>query len=176
MRTRLNHERDFIEAQISTGNIEVRDGQFWRLRKRGQAVPKPYRIDRPGSVGYHRIPIVGGCVYAHRVVWVLNHGPIPDGMEINHKDGNKSNNAIENLELVTHQDNMKHAGGVLKVMSRPPEKFPATVLTREKAREIRRLYAAGGHTHKSLGRQFGVSGVTICMIVNNRVWREPATC
>jgi hypothetical protein len=48
-------------------------------------------------------------VMAHRVIWEALHGPIPDGFEVNHKNGLKSDNRIANLELVTHAANMEHA-------------------------------------------------------------------
>lgn len=39
-------------------------------------------------------------LYAHRWVWMQHHGKIPEGFHIHHKDGNKSNNSIENLQLM----------------------------------------------------------------------------
>lgn len=44
----------------------------------------------------------------HRCVWVWFNGNIPDGFEINHIDADRKNNKIENLELVTHSENMQH--------------------------------------------------------------------
>lgn len=41
----------------------------------------------------------------HRVVYELAHGPIPAGLQIDHIDGNRSNNFLANLRLVTHQEN-----------------------------------------------------------------------
>lgn len=46
-----------------------------------------------------------GGAYLHRAVWVYHHGPIPEGHHIHHKDGDRSNNQIENLEP---QDGMEH--------------------------------------------------------------------
>ena len=45
----------------------------------------------------------------HRLLWETFVGEIPKGKEINHKDGIKGNNDLENLELMTHKENMKHA-------------------------------------------------------------------
>jgi hypothetical protein len=45
---------------------------------------------------------------AHRLV-AIEFIPNPDSLpQVNHKDGNKLNNTVENLEWVTHQQNMEH--------------------------------------------------------------------
>lgn len=46
---------------------------------------------------------------AHRLIWQAVHGAIPEGMQINHKNGVKSDNRLANLELVTPSANTKHA-------------------------------------------------------------------
>ena len=49
------------------------------------------------------------CQYVHKLV-ALAFIPNPDGhTEVNHKDGDKSNNSVDNLEWVTHQENISHA-------------------------------------------------------------------
>lgn len=35
------------------------------------------------------------------------NNPIPNGFEINHKDHNKNNNCLDNLEIITHSENCK---------------------------------------------------------------------
>lgn len=45
----------------------------------------------------------------HKMVWVLIKGLVPVGYLINHKDGVKSNTHIDNLELSTVSENLKHA-------------------------------------------------------------------
>jgi hypothetical protein len=46
--------------------------------------------------------------YIHRLVYETFVAQIPKGMEINHKDRNKLNNCLSNLELITHKENIIH--------------------------------------------------------------------
>lgn len=50
-----------------------------------------------------------GPIGVHRLVAAKFIGPCPEGMEINHKDGNKENNHWTNLEYVTHAENIRKA-------------------------------------------------------------------
>ena len=45
----------------------------------------------------------------HHVVWLFFNGRIEEGLQINHKDLDKKNNKIENLEVVTDRENKRHA-------------------------------------------------------------------
>lgn len=57
--------------------------------------------------GYLLINTGDKLEYVHRLVYRLFRGEIPKDMEINHIDGNKQNNKIDNLELVTRQENLR---------------------------------------------------------------------
>lgn len=46
--------------------------------------------------------------YAHHLVWRAFKGEIPEGMQINHIDEDKTNNSIWNLELVSARDNANY--------------------------------------------------------------------
>lgn len=52
-------------------------------------------------------------IHAQRWVWICHHGMIPEGLDVHHKDGDKGNNEISNLELVTRSEHLKkhHALG-----------------------------------------------------------------
>ena len=54
----------------------------------------------------HKKPVY---VYTHRAVYEAFRGEIPEGLEINHIDGNKLNNKLTNLELTTRMENIKHS-------------------------------------------------------------------
>ena len=41
----------------------------------------------------------------HRLVWETFNGEIPEGLEIDHMDNNRKNNALSNLQLVTRTEN-----------------------------------------------------------------------
>lgn len=46
--------------------------------------------------------------YAHRLLWLTFNGEIPLGYEINHKNEIRNDNRLENLELLTHYDNLMY--------------------------------------------------------------------
>ena len=60
--------------------------------------------------GYIIVDVYGiGAIRAHRLIWIHHHGLIPPNMVINHINGIKDDNRIENLELVSQKENMQHA-------------------------------------------------------------------
>lgn len=63
---------------------------------------KIYRL-YPGENYYSR-----GARRLHRIVWENFNGPIPKGKHIHHKDGDKSNNEISNLEMVAPGWHVRH--------------------------------------------------------------------
>lgn len=65
---------------------------------------KEYLTLTKTSAGY----LIVGAGLVHRIVYETFKGEIEDGNEINHIDGDKQNNNIENLESVTKSINQKH--------------------------------------------------------------------
>lgn len=56
--------------------------------------------------GYLRVRICNKNILVHRLIWEAFNGPIPDGMQINHINEDKTDNRLENLELVTPKENL----------------------------------------------------------------------
>lgn len=95
-----------------------------------------------------------------------------DGLVVNHKDGNKSNNHVDNLEWVTQSENMKHAYKTgLKGVG---ESHGNSVLTEEIVLEARRLFVKGSRTNgvSALARKFNVNGATLDAAINYKTWRH----
>ena len=108
----------------------------------------------------------------HRLVVEEFIGEIPLGMDINHKDGNKANNCIENLEIVTRLQNARHAIEIGLTNNRG-ENNPMAKLTRNQVLEIRKkLPLESGYKYAKLAREFGVSPGTISFIDREITWRD----
>jgi hypothetical protein len=61
-----------------------------------------------GSEGYYRIKIDGVTYLNHRIVWALTNSLDPGISQIDHIDGNRSNNSPANLRLATHRTNSQN--------------------------------------------------------------------
>jgi HNH endonuclease len=65
------------------------------------------QLPYPHSNGYLRIRFAGGMQLVHRLAWLYVHGEMPPE-QIDHIDGNRSNNRIENLRLATNAQNSQN--------------------------------------------------------------------
>lgn len=64
-----------------------------------------------GGGRYKVVQRNGKRIQKHRLIWEQHFGKIPEGMIIHHKDGNKMNNDIDNLQMVDvteHNNIHKH--------------------------------------------------------------------
>ena len=65
------------------------------------------------SKGYLRVCVTCGGAQvhfmAHRIVWVSVNGPVQTGEQIDHLNGNKTDNRLCNLEAVAGRENMRRA-------------------------------------------------------------------
>lgn len=104
----------------------------------------------------------------HRIIWEAFNGPLPKGMTINHKDGNKTNNRLDNLEIMTIGDNIRHAIKVLG-QDRRGVGNPASRLTVEQVVEIR-ILRANKTPIKDLAKKFKLSAAMIGRITSGKSW------
>jgi hypothetical protein len=116
---------------------------------------------------------------AHRLAWEFEYGAIPKGMLVMHRCDNPPCVRPDHLFIGTPADNMadKIAKGrawrhprrdLRKTVQRGEASGKAAKLTAEQVRQIRAR--ADTSTFKALGREFGVTGSQIGMIVRRKSW------
>jgi hypothetical protein len=111
-------------CEIAWGRIFTYDNGalIWRVRPR----PRVSVGSTAGSSvnkGHRRIKFKGKIYQAHRIVWEMHNGKIPEGMQIDHINGVYDDNRLENLQLVTQQGNVAKAGWQ-KIRSSNKSGFP----------------------------------------------------
>lgn len=117
----------------------------------------------------------GGCglrTFAHRVVWMLTHGAIPQGMCVLHRCDNPPCCNPAHLFLGTKADNLRDAAEKGR-MPRGEAHWRAK-LTECDVREIRQQYAAGNISQRKLAKMFHVSEERIHSIVYRLAWKHVA--
>lgn len=110
--------------------------------------------------------------YVHRLVaCVFNNLPLNINLTVNHKDGNKTNNNLENLELCTIEENNKHALRMGLLNPARGSKAGPSKLTEEQVLSIREDIKTG-LTHKSIAIKYGVTEGAIASIKTGRTWKH----
>ena len=108
---------------IELDNLEIivyKDGKIEtcfhnNIRKNGRIMNRKGKILKPGidKYGYYRITLSYNgkrkSYYVHRLVARAYLKDYDETLQVNHKNGIKTNNRIENLEMVTLQENIKHS-------------------------------------------------------------------
>lgn len=126
--------------------------------------------------GYSRVTLYpsGKSYTIHRLVANAFLDKIEGKPFVNHKDGIKTNNNLENLEWVTHKENIIHAIEVIKTMlikdirgiKNPEAKLNDDIVYKIKFGDLAKL------SNKELGKMFGVEDETIRRVKVNDSWKH----
>jgi hypothetical protein len=103
----------------------------------------------------------------HRLVakaFIPNHGDKP---QVNHKDGNKLNNNVKNLEWSTELENMTHACEN-KLVNNQGKNNGQSKLNDEEVREIK--YGNKGMNHSEIARIYNISRTNVERIRTGKGW------
>lgn len=149
---------------------------FGRIKRTNNTYHKVYnrilKLKR-SKAGYLSLILYRGPIekdtLVHRAVMAAFVGPAPEGTQVNHKDGNKANNTLGNLEYLTPRQNMQHAADI-GLRPRGEEVFTCK-LNPILVREIRSKRQEG-MSLTSLANQYGVHFATIARIALRVTWKH----
>ncbi|HUS94032.1 MAG TPA: NUMOD4 motif-containing HNH endonuclease [Patescibacteria group bacterium] len=138
----------------------------WYMRK----LPFTIRAQGTNQTGYKMVGLcINGIESQHRVHRLVASAFIPNPenkSDINHKNGNKNDNSVENLEWMTRGENHRHA--YLTGLKRRPK--GKRILNEKKVLEIKLLLSRKNIKNSEISRLFSVSGTCISNIKSNKRW------
>ena len=120
---------------------------------------------RPIPSGYMSVVINNKTVYIHRAVAMAFVPGYFEGAEVNHKDENRQNNRYDNLEWVSHKDNLNYGSHNTKMREKKTILYGCPVDQYTKEGEfvasypsIRAAARAIGAYQKDIKRTFNTQG------------------
>lgn len=112
------------------------------------------------------------CFKVHRLVAETYLSNEENKPQVNHIDGVKDNNNLNNLEWATAEENVRHAYEVGLVSYNKGEDCPQSVLTEEDVKFIRDNYKpyCKAFGARALGRKFSIGHTSILKVINRLTW------
>lgn len=110
---------------------------------------------------------------AHRLAYLLSHGPIPDGLFVCHACDNRRCVNPRHLFVGTAADNSRDMIKKGRHRARPlrGEKNPSSKLTWVEVTQIRDRWTGGETDKHALAREYKVTPTQISNIVSGRQWK-----
>ena len=112
----------------------------------------------------------------HKFITLAFYGEKSKGLEVNHKDGIKVNNVIDNLEYCTHSENCQHSFDIGLQEAKAGHLNGMAKLTSEQVKEAREAKENGGRFwgRNEMAERFGISAKHLQKIVNNpgTIWNN----
>lgn len=146
------------------------DGSVWYKGKSGE-LKKFKHFSGKATNGYCKVHLTNDTkqrksYWLHRVIAMLFLENIENKEFVNHKDGNKLNNSVDNLEWTTRSENEKHAHKIgLKDFKGKNGK-----LTKEEVLQVKRL-STEGINQRVIAKTYGITQSAVSRIKNGDNWK-----
>lgn len=134
-----------------------------RILKQGESIYPLVNLYKKGK---------NKVIYIHTLVTEAFLGKKRKGLVVNHKDGNRNNNNIKNLEYCTQKENMIHARETGLTTIQYGEDTSGAKLTEQQVLEIHELAINKTYTQKEIGKMYGIDGSQVSRIKNKIYWRH----
>lgn len=151
-----------------------RFGNVYSLPRYGTGKFKRKMTWAPRPNGYYFVTLSMNNIQkrasVHRVVALAFLGePDDSSKQVNHKNGDKSDNRVENLEWVTTSANQQHA--LANGMAPKGERSYRAIITEEQAKYVISSYAEG-IKQVDIAKKLGVSKHLVNFIIRGRSWKH----
>ncbi len=107
LKTQHNDSIEWEQAEGFSRYLISTDGKIYSL-KSDRLLPQGITERGYKQVDVYNDMGVKKHMKVHRLVYMAHIGAIPNGLQVNHKDENKTNNCIDNLELMTNKENCSY--------------------------------------------------------------------
>lgn len=171
---RKNKNDYLIEALVLDPHYDIReDGSIWTYKSGNGTVKsflRPVKFTR--SNGYRGFCYKKTFILLHRIIYRKFIGLLTPGLVINHKDGVRDNNSLENLELVTYSENTLHAYRELP-RNKPDMagvKNHRAKFTKSQVDEIRKVFDNKLMNVSQLSKEYNVCELTMRNIVYRKTY------
>lgn len=165
----VGHEGKFEVSNLGRVKSLSHEVRHWC----GRMIPKPERIVTASrhSGGYRVVCLGDGRKsYVHRLVAEAFIGQAATGQDVNHIDGDKSNNSLENLEYCNRLHNVRHAIAT-GLQDNAGEGNGMHRFTAEQISAAHQLMYRGA-TYVEVANAFGMSASHAESIAKGRCWRH----
>jgi len=159
----------------------MNDKEIWKTHKKGYEISSHGRIKNKYKEGFRKQVVStsgyvlgtfgGESKYFHIMVVETFIGEVPKGLQVNHIDGNKRNNRLSNLEVVTRSQNMKHAFENGLVNTACGERNGMSVLKKEQVLEIYDLIIAG-KSNDDIATIYNLHSRYVSLIRHGKRWSD----
>lgn len=157
-----------IKSLTRVVNYKIKDNKDRKITIYGR-IKKPSKTTKGNYITYWVVLAKNGKHkkhYIHRLVAEHFIKNIYNKKEVNHKDSNPQNNKADNLEWVTHDENMKHAMRKNRI-----SKGESSGMSKLNNKAIKEIYNTKTDA-KLLSIKYNVSRQTIYSVRNNISWKH----
>ena len=150
-------------------------GKIKSIKKKKYGRKVEFIKTQPNQQGYRTVGLTkNGIQKTLRLGRLVAIAFIPNPFnkkEVNHKDFNKSNDTVENLEWVTPKENIRHCHLSNRANTQRGEKVGTHKLTEKQVKNILKMRKKG-LLFREIGKLFNVHLSTIQYIANGRNWKH----